>query len=221
MTKGIILLSGGLDSAVLLALRKVQEGDECIALTLSYGQKHQKEILAAEQVAKYYGVEHLTMDVSPLFAINPSASSLLRGSSKSIPMEKYAGVPSTYVPFRNGLFLSAATALALQLNASYVALAIHANDGAGNAAYPDCSEEFSDAMGRAIYLGSGIRISLKAPFVRASKAFIVSTGLRLGVPFHLTWSCYAGGDKPCGTCGTCIDRKVAMAINGINENEGD
>jgi 7-cyano-7-deazaguanine synthase len=92
----------------------------------------------------------------------------------------------------------------------------HADDAAGNA-YPDCSTDFNDAMSRAIYLGSGGALTVIAPFIGCNKSEVVKTGLSLGAPYELTWSCYAGGDKPCGKCGTCIDRKKAFEKNGVKD----
>ena len=92
----------------------------------------------------------------------------------------------------------------------------HSDDAARNA-YPDCSEEFNLAMGEAIYIGSGRRLKLEAPFVRKTKTDVVKKGLELKAPYELTWSCYAGGDKPCGKCGTCIDRARAFALNGVED----
>lgn len=90
----------------------------------------------------------------------------------------------------------------------------HADDSAGNA-YPDCSESFNRAMNEAIWEGSGKQIKIEAPFVGISKSEVVKLGFKLGVPFELTWSCYEGGDTPCGTCGTCLDRAAAFAANGV------
>ena len=92
----------------------------------------------------------------------------------------------------------------------------HADDAAGNA-YPDCSSVFNDAMNTAVWEGSGHQVRIEAPFVGISKAEVVKQGLELGVPYELTWSCYEGGDKPCGTCGTCIDRKAAFEANGVTD----
>ena len=123
---------------------------------------------------------------------------------------------STYVPFRNGLFLSSAAAIAVSRDCEEIYYGAHADDAAGNA-YPDCSQAFNSAMGRAIYLGSGNMVKVAAPFVGKTKADVVGMGLKLKVPYELTWSCYEGGDKPCGSCGTCIDRKRAFELNGVKD----
>ena len=120
------------------------------------------------------------------------------------------------MPFRNGLFLSAAASLALSLDCGYIYYGAHSDDAAGNA-YPDCTEHFYKSMGDAIFEGSGKECSLEAPFINHNKADVVKEGLQLGVPYHLTWSCYEGGDKPCGHCGTCIDRQAAFEANGVKD----
>ncbi len=221
--KALVLLSGGLDSATCLALAVKEYGKEnVIALSVSYGQKHTKEIEAAEKIAKYYGVEKMELDLSLIFKF--SNCSLLSGSDEEIPHESYAeqlketdGKPvSTYVPFRNGLFLSSAAAMALSRECSVIYYGAHSDDAAGSA-YPDCSEVFNNAMNTAIYEGSGRQLKIKVPFVGMTKADVVKMGMELKVPYELTWSCYEGNDKPCGKCGTCIDRAKAFEVNGISD----
>lgn len=217
----LVLFSGGVDSTTALALAINQYGHEnVVALSISYGQKHDKEIQAANQIAKYYQVEHIFLDLAKIFEY--SDCSLLNHSSKKIPHETYAkqlsktdGKPvTTYVPFRNGLFLSSAASIALSKNCNLIYYGAHKDDAAGNA-YPDCSEIFNNAMNQAIYEGSGHQLQIEAPFVNKSKADIVKIGLDLNVPYHLTWSCYEGNDKPCGKCGTCLDRQEAFLKNGV------
>ena len=218
--RAMVLFSGGVDSTTALAMAIEKYGkDNVTALSVSYGQKHTKEIEAARNIAEYYEVEHLYLDLAKIFSY--SDCSLLKHSEKEIPTQSYAeqlkktdGNPvSTYVPFRNGLFLSAAASIALSKNCEVVYYGAHADDAAGNA-YPDCSTEFNDAMNQAIYLGSGKQLCIEAPFVNWTKGEVVKEGLRLKVPYELTWSCYEGSEKPCGICGTCIDRKKAFVENG-------
>ena len=219
--KALVLFSGGLDSSTCLALAVKKYGAEnVVALSIYYGQKHNKEIQAAEKLVKYYGVTWKTLDLAPIFA--DSDCSLLTQSDKKIPKETYAeqleetdGKPvSTYVPFRNGLFLASAASIALSNDCGVIYYGAHSDDAAGNA-YPDCSIDFNDAISKAIYKGSGDRIIVKAPFINKSKSDIVKTGTELSVPYELTWSCYEGGDVPCGKCGTCIDRQKAFEANGL------
>lgn len=219
--KALVLFSGGVDSTTCLGLAVDKYGaEEVTALSVYYGQKHSKELEAAEKIAAYYGVKLRTLDLAVIFA--DSDCSLLKGSETEIPKETYAdqlsqtdGEPvSTYVPFRNGLFLSSAASIALSLGCEAIYYGAHSDDAAGNA-YPDCSTEFNESMNRAIYLGSGNALKIRAPFVGLTKAQVIREGLRIGVPYELTWSCYEGGDKPCGVCGTCRDRQAAFEANGV------
>ena len=222
--KAMVLSSGGVDSTTALGLAVSKYGKEnVITLSVSYGQKHDKEIEAAKAVAEYYGVEQLFMDLSKVFEY--SNCSLLKQSDAEIPEKAYSEqiketvgeTPvSTYVPFRNGLFLSAAASIALSKGCSVIYYGAHADDSAGFA-YPDCSPAFNNAMNEAIWEGSGHQLKIEAPFVNINKAGVVKMGLELGVPYELTWSCYEGGDKPCGKCGTCIDRAVAFRENGVED----
>lgn len=221
--KALVLFSGGVDSTTCLGMVVSKYGkDNVIALSMSYGQKHTKEIECANNIAKYYGVEHLYLDLSKIFEY--SDCSLLMHSDKEIPKEDYAsqiaktdGKPvSTYVPFRNGLFLSSAASIAISKDCGEIYYGAHSDDSAGNA-YPDCSFEFNKAINDAIYIGSGEQVKVIAPFVEMNKAEVVKIGLSLNVPYELTWSCYEGEDKPCGICGTCIDRIKAFEENNTTD----
>ncbi|CDE45959.1 7-cyano-7-deazaguanine synthase [Clostridium sp. CAG:411] len=221
--KALVLSSGGVDSTTCLGMAVEKYGAEnVLSLSIAYGQKHDKEILASDKVAKYYKVEHIHMDLEKIFTY--SDCSLLKHSDKEIVKESYEeqlkhtdGNPvDTYVPFRNGLFLSTAASIALSKGCSVIYYGAHRDDAAGNA-YPDCSKEFEDAMNEAIYQGSGKQLHLEAPFIGWTKAEIVKKGLELKVPYELTWSCYEGGEKPCGKCGTCQDRAKAFALNGVED----
>lgn len=221
MKKALVLFSGGVDSTTCLAMAIQKYGNEnVIALSVFYGQRHDKEIQAAQKLAEYYGVTWKQLDLALLFA--DSDCTLLSGAKGEIPKESYAaqlektdGKPvSTYVPFRNGLFLASAASIALSNDCEVIYYGAHSDDAAGNA-YPDCSEAFHQAMNQAIYLGSGNQLRVEAPFVAQTKAEVVKQGLSLGVPYQMTWSCYEGSDRPCGVCGTCRDRAAAFAANGI------
>ncbi|MBQ1340523.1 MAG: 7-cyano-7-deazaguanine synthase QueC [Ruminococcus sp.] len=221
--KALVLFSGGVDSTTCLGIAVDKYGaDEVLALSVYYGQKHSKELQAAEKIAAHYGVKLHSLDLALIFA--DSDCSLLKGSSEDIPEESYAdqlsktgGAPvSTYVPFRNGLFLSSAASVALSNGCEVIYYGAHSDDAAGNA-YPDCSADFNEAINRAIYLGSGQKLKVEAPFIGLTKAEVVKKGLELGVPYEMTWSCYEGGDMPCGVCGTCRDRIAAFKANGIED----
>ena len=221
--KALVLSSGGVDSTTCLAEAIAKySSSEVLALSVFYGQTHDREIKAAKKIAEYYGVPFKTLDLSLIFA--DSNCSLLASSGKEIPKESYAeqisqtrGKPvSTYVPFRNGLFIASAASVALSNNCEVIYYGAHSDDAAGNA-YPDCSDKFNKAMSEAVLIGSGEQICLEAPFVNMNKAQVVKRGLELGVPYELTWSCYEGGDVPCGVCGTCRDRAAAFAACGISD----
>ena len=221
--KALVLFSGGVDSTTCLGLAIEKYGKEnVIALSISYGQKHSKEIEVSGKIAAHYQVECIYLDLAKIFEY--SECSLLDHSKQEIPKGDYAkqldaanGNPvSTYVPFRNGLFLSSAASIALSKGCSIIYYGAHSDDAAGNA-YPDCSNSFNHAMNEAIYEGSGKQLHIEAPFVSWTKADIVKKGIELKVPYELTWSCYEGGVKPCGTCGTCIDRAKAFEKNGISD----
>lgn len=221
--KALVLFSGGLDSTTCLAIAVKEYGAEnVIALSIYYGQKHDKEIQAAKKIAEYYGVMLKTLDLTLIFA--DSDCSLLNGSDKEIPTGTYAEqleqsegkLVSTYVPFRNGLFISSAASVAISNDCNVIYYGAHSDDSAGNA-YPDCSSAFNNAINEAVYIGSGNQLKVVAPFVDMTKGDIVKIGIDLNVPYELTWSCYEGGNKPCGVCGTCRDRIKAFEINGITD----
>lgn len=223
--KAIVLFSGGVDSTTCLALAIERFGKEnVIPLSIIYGQKHEKEVQASADILAYYQMEGKYLNLTDIFRY--SNSSLLVQSDKAIPQGSYGeqlrsegvgiGLVDTYVPFRNGLFLSAAASLALSLDASVIYYGAHQDDVAGDA-YPDCSQAFYTAMATAIFEGSGKALMLEAPFVNTNKTGVIKEGLRLGVPYELTWSCYEGKEKPCGHCGTCLDRMAAFKANGIED----
>lgn len=217
--KAIVLFSGGLDSTTCLAMVIDKYGKEnVIALSLYYGQKHSKELECAEKISKHYGVNHIKFDVSKIF--ESSNCSLLTSSTNQIPEKSYdeqlketKGQPvTTYVPYRNGLFLSIAASIAISNDCQEIYYAAHKDDAAGNA-YPDCSADFNETISKAIFIGSGNAVNVKVPFINMNKADIVKQGLKIGVPYEMTWSCYNGKEKPCGKCGTCLDRIKAFETN--------
>ena len=221
--KAMLLLSGGIDSTTCLAQAvQVCGAENVTALCVFYGQKHSREMAAARKVAAYYGVRLLEQDIAGIMSY--SNCSLLAASSEAIEHKSYAqqlaehgeGTVATYVPFRNGLLISAAAAIAISLGADAICYGAHADDAAGRA-YPDCTPEFYAAMDTAIYEGSGKLCHLEAPLLNKNKAQIVELGLNLGAPYQYTWSCYEGGDRPCGECGTCIDRANAFKANGVDD----
>lgn len=226
MSKALVLSSGGVDSTTCVGIAVNELGAEnVVTVSVFYGQKHSKEIECAEAIAKYYGVKHYKLDLSNI--LKYSNCSLLASSTEEIVHKSYAeqieengeGMVSTYVPFRNGLMLSSVAALAVSLFPEEevgIYIGAHADDAAGSA-YADCSIEFTDHMAAAINVGTYGKVNVKAPLIDMNKATVVSTGLKLKVPYELTWSCYEGGETACGTCGTCIDRLNAFQLNGTND----
>lgn len=222
--KALVLSSGGVDSTTCLAMAIDSLGHENVsALSIWYGQKHKKELDCAKAIADYYKVPHYELDLTQVMSY--SNSSLLSSSSESIDHRSYgeqiaeSGSVSTYVPFRNGLILSMAASMALSLypdDEVAIYIGAHADDAAGNA-YPDCRPDFNHHMNEAIYIGSYNKVHLVAPLNTMNKTEVVQEGLRLHVPYHLTWSCYEGGYEPCHTCGTCRDREQAFLDNGVED----
>lgn len=228
--KILVLCSGGLDSTVLLYKAVNEVGAEnVVAMNTFYGQKHSKEMEFAKWSCDHLKVELHNVDLSAIFNFNPDCSALLKNSKMKIIHKSYSeqlndlkkeGKPPTvtaYVPYRNGLFLSYASAVALQLNCDKVYYGAHADDSAGHA-YPDCSPEFIKAQSEAIKEGTAGKVIMEAPWWNLNKSQVVKAGIDLGMnheEFEHTWSCYEGLEKPCGSCGTCIDRKRAFVENGI------
>ncbi len=224
--RALVLSSGGVDSTTCLALAVRELGADHVAtVSFRYGQRHARELDAAQAVADHYGVTQRVLYLTEFLCESDSA--LLAGSARPVAVGSYAeqieqnpiAPVATYVPFRNGLMISAAAALAMSLapdEDTCLYLGAHADDAAGDA-YPDCSPAFTGAMGDAVRIGTYGRVVLRVPFVRMGKAEVVRTGLELGVPYELTWSCYEGGDVPCGRCATCLDRHAAFAANGVED----
>ena len=220
--KTLILCSGGLDSSVCLALAvKMYGAGRVLALSAFYGQKHYKELVAADKISKYYKVKNIRMDLSYIFD-NVSDCALISGSSVKIEKGSYSEqksrlgkIPNTYVPFRNGVFISLATSYAISNGCEQICYGAHLDDLKRESAYPDCSKFFYSAIADAIRIGSNRKLEVVAPFIDKSKSEIVKEGMKINFPFELTWSCYEGKEKACGKCGTCLDRKLAFAENGI------
>ena len=225
--KALVLSSGGVDSTTCIGIAVNKYGKEnVITASLYYGQKHDKELECARKIAEYYDVKHIEEDISNIMKYANQVCSLIKGG-EDIEHKSYAeqieengeGRVATYVPFRNGLLLSIATAYVDSLfpgEEVEIFYGAHADDAAGSA-YADCSPEFADAMNKAINIGTYNKISINRPLINMNKSEVVKTGLELNVPYNLTWSCYEGREKQCGRCGTCIDRKKAFEDNGVKD----
>ena len=213
--KAVILLSGGLDSATVLAMARA-EGYACYTMSFDYGQRHRAELQAAERVARQLGaVEHKVVGID----LNGIGGSALTDSRIAVPEEPGEGIPVTYVPARNTLFLSLALGWAEVLEARDIFIGVNAVDYSG---YPDCRPEFIEAFERLANLatkagveGEGFRI--RAPLQYLSKAEIIEAGLARGVDFALTVSCYQADEdgRACGRCDSCRLRAEGFRAGGV------
>jgi 7-cyano-7-deazaguanine synthase len=205
----VVLHSGGLDSSTLLAMTP-----DAIALTVHYGQRHAREIRSAKIVADHFRVEHVVVDLQEFG--KAIAGSALTDSAVDVPEGHYTdeSMAVTVVPFRNGVLLSVAAAVAEAKKARAVAYAAHAGD---HAIYPDCRPEFADAMDAAINVGTTGRVHVVRPLIGWTKQDIAVAAIELGVPVERTWSCYRGGDVHCGRCATCFERREAFFLAGIDD----
>ena len=218
--EALVLLSGGLDSTVALAEAYAMHKGSVGAVSFKYGQTHTTELSAALAVCDYYGIWNRTIELPDVFS--GTGSVIIAQNEEDMPQASYEelsdeyGVSPTYVPYRNGNFLSLATSLALVERADEVWAGMHSED-AHNWAYPDCTPEFLGAMAGAIYIGSYHQVRLITPHMWRTKADVVQRGLDLKAPLELTWSCYEGRNQACGVCPTCIARIQAFAK--LNEED--
>lgn len=209
----VAIFSGGLDSTVMLH-HLLDAGDEVLALSINYGQRHRRELQHAERIAGSLGLRWELADIS-------SVCRLLSGSSLTspelpVPHGHYAdeSMKQTVVPNRNMIMLAIAGGWAISAQADRVAYGAHTGD---HTIYPDCRPEFAAAMNTALGLADWRRIELVCPFLAMTKTDIVRRGAELKVDFTQTWSCYEGGEVHCGRCGTCFERKEAFAQAGIED----
>ena len=211
MKDSVIVVSGGMDSITLLYDKKEEIA---LAVTFDYGSKHNaREIAWAKVHCGRLGIRHIVIKLD--FMQKYFTSSLLEGGDE-IPEGHYAdeNMKSTVVPFRNGIMLSVAAGIAESNGLKKILIANHGGD---HTIYPDCRPEFIGAMDRAIANGTYEDMRIDAPYTNITKADIAKIGKRLGIDYSETWSCYKGGDRHCGKCGTCIERKEAMALAGIDD----
>lgn len=211
MKDSVIVVSGGMDSITLLYDKKEEIA---LAVTFDYGSKHNaREIAWAKVHCGRLGIRHIVIKLD--FMQKYFISSLLEGGDE-IPEGHYAdeNMKSTVVPFRNGIMLSVAAGIAESNGLKKILIANHGGD---HTIYPDCRPEFIEAMDRAIANGTYEDVRIDAPYTNITKADIAKIGKRLGIDYSETWSCYKGGERHCGKCGTCIERKEAMALAGIDD----
>ena len=215
MKNAVVLLSGGLDSATVLAMAR-QQGYACHALSVDYGQRHYAELVAAQRVAQALGaVEHRVMHLD----LNAFGGSALTDPSIAVPQQPGEGIPITYVPARNTIMLSLALAWAEVLQAQDIFIGVNAVDYSG---YPDCRPEYIEAFERMANLATkaaveGRHLSLHAPLLRLSKADIIKLGVQLDVDYALTVSCYqADADgRACAVCDSCRLRRAGFETAGV------
>lgn len=216
--KAVILLSGGLDSAVTLFLA-VRKGYECFALSFDYGQRHKTEIARAKYMASmakaHFKVVNLKFSWKGSSLTDKNLNLPVKRTAREI---KLGGIPSTYVPARNSIFLSIAASYAEAIGASKIFIGAHSEDSSG---YPDCRKGYLKKFAKAIRLGTkrGIegKLSVEFPIIDKTKSGIIKLGASLGVPFKFTRSCYRGGVKPCGECDSCILRAKGFKEAGIDD----
>ncbi|HAQ74512.1 7-cyano-7-deazaguanine synthase QueC [Stutzerimonas nitrititolerans] len=215
--KAVVLLSGGLDSATVVAMAKAQ-GYSCYTMSFDYGQRHRAELQAAERVASQLGVvEHKVIGLN----LNGIGGSALTDSTIDVPEAPEEGIPVTYVPARNTVFLSLALGWAEVIGARDLFIGVNAVDYSG---YPDCRPEFIEAFERMANLATkagveGQGFSIQAPLQNLSKAQIIQEGIRLGVDYAITVSCYQADDegRACGKCDSCRLRKAGFQAAGVED----
>ena len=211
MKNSVIIVSGGMDSITLLYDHK----DEiALGISFDYGSNHNaREIPFAKMHCKRLGIKHITINLD--FIHQYFKSSLLDGA-EAIPEGHYAddNMKSTVVPFRNGIMLSIAIGIAESNNLDQVFIANHGGD---HTIYPDCRPEFINAIDAAATAGTYNNVKVVAPYTKITKSDIARIGKKLGIDYTETWSCYKGGEVHCGKCGTCVERKEALAEAGIED----
>lgn len=211
MKDSVIIVSGGMDSITLLYDRKAEIA---LGISFDYGSKHNaKEIPLAKMHCERLGIKHITIELG--FMQKYFQSSLLQGG-EDIPEGHYAdeNMKSTVVPFRNGIMLSIAAGIAESNGLKKVLIANHGGD---HAIYPDCRPEFINAMSVATKAGTYVDVEVVGPYTNITKSDIARRGKELGLDYSETWSCYKGGEVHCGKCGTCVERKEALAEAGITD----
>ena len=216
MSNAVVLLSGGLDSTTCTA-QAIADGYKVTALSFRYGQRHQKELVSAKNVAAYYNIDHIIVDLD----LSSFRSALTRKELDVPENREEVGndIPITYVPARNMIMLSVAAGLCESIDADRIYIGVNNVDYSG---YPDCRPEFIEEFQKMLALGTkagveGHPIKIETPIQHCSKADIVRLGKKLGAPLHLTWSCYEGGEKACGKCDSCRLRLAGFKEAGYED----
>lgn len=212
-SRAVVILSGGLDSTTCAAVA-ARDNDEVICVTFDYGQRHRRELESAKKVAQRYGAEHLVVTFD---ARQWGGSALTDNIEVPKGRELDESIPATYVPARNSIFLSFALAVAEARGADRAYIGVNALDYSG---YPDCRPEYIDAFQAMANLAQkraveGNPVRIEAPLIHLSKADIIRRGVELHAPLDLSWSCYEGGDHPCGECDSCVIRARGFEEVGV------
>ncbi|KAA1174230.1 7-cyano-7-deazaguanine synthase QueC [Marinobacter salinexigens] len=208
----VVIYSGGMDSYTLLHLARAR-GLKVHALSFNYGQRHVRELDCARSVCETHGIPHKVIDIRAM-------SDVMDGSSLTSDIDVPEGhyeedsMKSTVVPNRNMILLSLATGYAVTVGAGEVWYGAHGGD---HAIYPDCRPEFVEKMDAVCRVANYEPVGIKAPFMRMDKGEILGEGLKLGLDYRQTWTCYNGRDKACGRCGSCVERLEAFAAHGITD----
>lgn len=206
--KTLVLMSGGLDSAVALAMAKANTCKKVHTCSFYYGQKHEKELVSAVKLARYYNTKHTIFDLGTCLRQTSGPEhdeAELQKHRHTLGM-----IPPSWKPARNIVFMAVAAGVAWYKDINLMVLGVHQEDQPG---YPDCGEMFLRYMESAISEGTAFPISLWVPLLNLNKTLIVQIGKKLDVPFELTWSCYEGGEKPCRKCDACVRRERAFELN--------
>jgi 7-cyano-7-deazaguanine synthase len=216
--QAIVLLSGGLDSAVTLYFAK-KSGFSCLCLIFDYGQRHRKEIDSARKISRVSGCKAQVINIDLLRKGSALLDNKVRIPEHARKHGKVSSIPVTYVPARNIIFLSFALSFAETLSQQAIFIGAHSHDYSG---YPDCRPEFYRAFSRVIAQGTkagieGKEVKIYTPLIDKTKAEIIRLGMSLGVPFQFTWSCYQGGSHPCGKCDSCYFRERGFREVGIKD----
>jgi 7-cyano-7-deazaguanine synthase len=212
--KVVVIYSGGMDSFTVLH-KAIEQGKDVYPLTFNYGQRHSKEIDYAARVCQELNIEHKVVDISAISQLM-AGSSLTTDSDVDIPEGHYEedSMKSTVVPNRNMVLLSMAIAYAVSIDANAVYYGAHSGD---HAIYPDCRPEFVHKMNEVSQIANYQPISIVSPYIDNNKIEILADGLRMGLDYGKSWTCYNGREKACGVCGSCVERLEAFASNAITD----
>jgi 7-cyano-7-deazaguanine synthase len=210
--KAVVLLSGGLDSATVLAYAR-KKGYHCHCLLFDYGQRHDRELKAARLIAAKAGSPFTVMKIRLPWGGSSLLDKNVKIGASKISSRLPGQLPATYVPGRNTIFLSFALSLAETIGASVIFIGANAVDYSG---YPDCRPVYYTAW-KQLIKSLGLKIAVEAPLLRLTKGGIIRLGIKLGVPYALTWSCYNGKGKPCGVCDSCCFRAKGFREAGVND----